>query len=343
MKTQALPQRGAAQLLVVLALLGLAALASAMVSRSVLTEMLSNRAWGLAQQARLAAQAALATAEADLLARYANELDPLASFASLPSRSCPSDQPAPRWQCATLPLSQPTLGQAPQSWALQAWLSRDLLQAPHVLQLRASAQAQGSTAAQTSQRSSLWVPSMAPAPSTAPGTAVLLGESLKPPSTTGCARSAWRQVLGDITPAQLQAWSEAQARNGLTAYSNPPRSIWWVDSPADWNTPLGDASHPVLLVFSALACAQRCPRIAASARIHGTVYLDAGCSDDRVRSWQSGPIAGQLVVETGLAELGASPQVKAQPSVRQAYVLRWPTGIDARRVQRVAGSRWEGP
>lgn len=343
MKTQTHPPRGAAQLLVVLALVGLAALASAMATRGVLTEMLSNHAGGQALQAQLAAQAALATAEADLLARYASELDPLASFNSLPSRSCPSDQPAPRWQCATLPLSQPTLGQSPQTWSLQAWLSRDLLQAPHVLQLRASAQAQGSTAAQTTQRSSLWVPSVAPAPSTAPSTAVVLGESLKPPSTTGCARNAWRQVFGDITPTQLQAWSEAQTRNGLTAHSDPPRSLWWVDSPADWNTPLGDASHPVLLVFSTQACAQRCPRIAASVRIHGTVYLDAGCSDDKVRGWQSGPIAGQLVVETGLAELGTSMQVTAQPSVRQAYALRWPAGIEARRVQRVQGSRWEGP
>jgi len=340
MKTQAHPPRGAAQLLVVLALVGLAAMASALVSRGVLTEMLSSRAWGQAQQARLAAQAALATAEADLLSRYASEGEPLAS---LPSRSCPSDQPAPRWQCVTLPLSPPTLGQAPYTWSLQAWLSRDLLQAPHVLHLRASAQAQGSTAAQTTQRSSLWVPSVAPAPSAAPGTAVVLGESLKPPTNAICARSAWRQTFGDITPAQLQAWSEAQARNGLTAYSDPPRSLWWVDHPADWNTPLGDADHPVLLVFSAQACTQRCPRIASSARIHGTVYLDAGCSDDKVRGWQSGPITGQLVVETGLAELGASPQVAAHPSVRQAYALRWPTDLDTRRVQRVPGSRWEGP
>ena len=340
MKAQARPQRGAAQLLLMLALVGLAALASALAGRSVLTEMLSQRAWGQAQQARLAAQAALATAEADLLLRYASEADP---WASLPSRSCPSDQPAPRWQCASLPLSQPTLGQAPQAWALQAWLSRDLLQAPHVLQLRASALAQGSTTAHTTQRSSLWVPSLAPAPTAAPSAAVVLGDSAKPAAATPCARSAWRQVLGDTTPAQLQAWSEAQARNGLTAQSTPPRSIWWIDSPTDWSTPLGDASQPVLLVFSAQACAVRCPRIASSVRIQGTVYLDAGCSDDKVRGWQSGPIVGQLVVETGLAELALSPQVTAQPSVRQAYALLWPAGIDARRVQGVLGSRWEGP
>jgi hypothetical protein len=334
--------RGAAQLLLVLALVGLASLASAIMGRSVLSDMLSQRAWGQARQARLAAQAALATAEAELLTRYASETDPLAS---LPGRPCPGEQSAPRWQCVTLPLGSASLGQAPQTWALQAWLSRDLLQAPHVLQLRASAQGPGSATSQATQRTSVWAPSLAPAPTPAPNAAVVLGESARalasPP--VPCARSAWRQVLGEITSAQLQAWSQAQASNGLSAQSQPPRSVWWVDSPADWNTPLGDASHPVLLVFSAQACAIRCPRIAASARIHGTVYLDAGCDDTKVRGWQSGPIVGQLVVEAGLAELGASAQVTAQPSVRQAYALLWPTGIDARRLQRVPGSRWEGP
>lgn len=340
--------RGAAQLLLVLALVGLASLASAIMGRSVLTDMLSQHAWGQALQARLAAQAALATAEAELLTRYASEADPLAS---LPSRPCPSDQPAPRWQCATLPLGPSTLGQAPQNWTLQAWLNRDLLQAPHVLQLRASAHATGSIAttttpaAQTTQRASVWVPSVAPAPTAAPSAAVVLGESTKPPPSTPtpCARRAWRQVLGDISAEQVQAWSQAQASNGLSAQSQPQRSIWWIDSPADWNTPLGDASHPVLLVFSAKACALRCPRIAANARIHGTVYLDAGCDDTKVLGWQSGPLVGQLVVEASLAELGTSTLVTAQASVRQAYALLWPPGIDARRLQRVPGSRWEGP
>ncbi|MEN9888486.1 MAG: hypothetical protein RL559_523 [Pseudomonadota bacterium] len=339
MNPQAHPQSGAVQLLLVLTLVGLAALASAMVTRSVLSDMLGQRAAALSQQARLAAQAALATAEAELLSRYASQSDPLAD---LPSRSCPSEQAAPRWQCSTLPLSWPSLGQAPSRWTLQAWLSRDLLQAPHVVQLRASAQ-WPETGARTTQQVSLWVPSLAPAPSTPTSTTVVLGESLLNPLTTPCARTAWRQVLGDISPAQLQAWSHAQARNGLSADSQPPRSIWWVDSPADWQQPLGDASHPVLLVFSAQACALRCPSIASAARIHGTVYLDAGCSDDKVRGWQSGPIVGQLVVEAGLPDLAASPQISAQPSVRQAYALVWPAGIDAQRLQAVPGSRWEGP
>lgn len=334
------PSRGAAQLLLVLVLVGLAALASAMASRSVLSDMLAVQAWGRAQEARLAAQAALATAEAELLTLYAREADPLAS---LPSRSCPSEQAAPRWQCLTLPMRTPTLGTPPQRWDLQAWLARDLLQSPHVLQVQASAQSPGG--ARATQRASVFAPSLAPAPVAAPSAAVVLGDSANPqaPTPSPCARRAWRQVLGDLTPAQLQAWSEAQARNGLTAQSQPPRSIWWVDSPADWTLPLGDASQPVLLVFSAQACALRCPRIASSARIQGTVYLDAGCDDSKVRGWQSAPIVGQLVVETGLAELAASLPVTAQPSVSQAYAVFWPPGTDASRLQAVPGSRWEGP
>ncbi len=337
-------EQGAAQLLLVLTLVGLAALASAIGSRAVLTEMLSLRGAGLTRQARLAAQAALASAEAALLARYQAEADPLAA---LPSRACPSELPAPRWQCAQLPLPEPTLEQGPQRWALQAWLARDLLQSPHVLQLRASAQLAGSRedvpSGQALLRTSVFVPSLAPAPSTAPTLAVVLGETRPASGSPPCARSAWRQVLGEISPAQLRAWSEAQARAGLHAGSQPPRSIWWVDSPADWSTPVGHADQPALLVFSAQACAQRCPPIAAGTRIQGTVVLDADCVDSRVRGWRSGPIEGQLVVEADAPELAASLQVSARPGVREAYALVWPQGMDATRLQAMPGSRWEGP
>ncbi|MBM3386768.1 MAG: hypothetical protein FJY36_03760 [Betaproteobacteria bacterium] len=334
------PARGAAQLLLVLSLLGLSALASAIAMRSTLSEMASAGAWAQAQQARLAAQAALASAEAELLTAYAREADPLASLAN---RTCPAAHAGPRWQCLTLPLSHPTLGTPEQHWHLQAWLLRDLLHSPHVLQVHASAHTPEGAA--TTQRVSLFAPQLAPAPNPAPGNAVVLGDSHppQPPAPPPCARRAWRQVLGDITPAHLQAWSEAQARNGLSAHSQPARSIWWIDSPADWNTSLGDAGQAVLLVFSARACASRCPRIAKHVRIQGTVYLDAGCDDAKVQGWQSGPIVGQLVVETGLADLAASPQVRAQAGVRQAYALFWPPGTDTRRLQAVPGSRWEGP
>lgn len=156
-----------------------------------------------------------------------------------------------------------------------------------------------------------------------------------------CNRAAWRSVLGDTTDAQLQAWSTAQERLGLNVQSTPPRSVYWIDSPSDWPHSVGTADHPALLVFSAQACAQRCPSIGGQARIVGSVVFDAGCNDDKMRGWQGGTIEGQLVVESGLPEW-RSGQVLAHPQARQAYSLHWPAGINAAQVQRVHGSWSEG-
>jgi len=156
-----------------------------------------------------------------------------------------------------------------------------------------------------------------------------------------CQRKAWASVLGNIEDAQLKAWSQAQERNGLTAQTSPPRSIYWIDSPADWHTSVGTPEIPTLLVFSSLACAQRCPRIGAGVRIMGSVLLDSGCNDEKMRGWEGGRIEGQLVVESGMPEW-RSGTVVATPQGRDAYILNWPEGIDARRIQRVNGSWSEG-
>ena len=156
-----------------------------------------------------------------------------------------------------------------------------------------------------------------------------------------CNRAAWRSVFGDITASQLQAWSAAQERNGLHALSTPPRTIYWIDSPADWGQSVGTPDTPALLVFSSLACALRCPRIAPGVRIHGSVVLDSGCDDEKMRGWQGGSIEGQLVIESGLPEWRATT-LWARPYGRNAYILDWPEGIDAGRVQRVNGSWSEG-
>jgi hypothetical protein len=148
-------------------------------------------------------------------------------------------------------------------------------------------------------------------------------------------------VLGTIEDAQLKAWSQAQERNGLTAQTSPPRSIYWIDSPADWHTSVGTPEIPALLVFSSLACAQRCPRIGAGVRIMGSVLLDSGCNDEKMRGWEGGRIEGQLVVESGIPEW-RSGTVVATPQGRDAYILNWPEGIDARRIQRINGSWSEG-
>jgi len=156
-----------------------------------------------------------------------------------------------------------------------------------------------------------------------------------------CQRKAWASVLGSIEDAQLKAWSQAQERNGLTAQTSPPRSIYWIDSPADWYTSVGTPEVPALLVFSALACALRCPRIGAGVRIMGSVLLDSGCNDEKMRGWEGGRIEGQLVVESGMPEW-RSGTVVATPQGRDAYILNWPEGIDDRRIQRINGSWSEG-
>ncbi len=157
-----------------------------------------------------------------------------------------------------------------------------------------------------------------------------------------CTNEAWTSVLGDITPEQIRAWSEAQARNGLTALSQPARNIYWVDSPATWTQSLGTIDAPVLLVFSSQACAQRCPNIAPGVRVVGTVVLQTQCQDDKARAWHAGHIEGQLVVESGLPELQSGSRVLARALAQAPYRLPWPPGMDARQVQRVPGSWREG-
>jgi hypothetical protein len=148
--------------------------------------------------------------------------------------------------------------------------------------------------------------------------------------------------LGDITPEQISAWSEAQSRNGLSTLSQPARSVYWVDSTATWSQSLGTPEAPVLVVFSAQACAQRCPSMAPGVRVVGTVVLQTQCQDDKARAWHAGHIEGQLVVESGLPELQSGSRIEARELHQSPHRLPWPPGIDARQVQRVPGSWREG-
>ena len=389
-----LAERGAATLLLVLGLVLLATLASAYSSRAVLTDLLASQGLARAAQARLAAQAALATAEAVLLQARAPEQH----LFSGPEVPCPSDLKGQQWQCSLLPL---TPDSASDTWQLSATLARDLVEAPHVWQIHASASS--SFAAGPSQvRESAFMPVLAPAPTDAPTAALILngcasaaagsawhicamGSSAcesspgtaavfshfvpdtdgngrigsaeqsaclslpatgtapeAPASRSPCNRAAWRSVFGNTTPEQLRAWSDAQARHGLPTLGTAARTIYWVDSPADWATSLGSAEHPVLLVLSSQACAQRCPRIASGAHIYGTVFVDAGCDDEKMRGWQAGWVEGQVVVEAGLPQATGSSRVWARSFARQAYAVPWPPGLDSGQVQRVPGSWLEG-
>lgn len=394
-------QRGAITLLVTLGLVTLAALTSFFSARSVLVDQLASRNHAHALQAQLAADAALAGAQA-LIAGSVNPVHDIFSTRS----DCPAGITGLQWQCQELQVPpHPGLPQA----QLSATLARDLVDSPHVLSVHARASITGQQNRAHVQES-LFVPVVSPAPAVvAPAALVLNGCVSEAPGATlricplarqgeacqglavapaiqthfvpdtdldgnvspaeineclnvqpgalpmggdkngpskattrhPCSRAAWRSVLGDITNDQLQAWSTAQERQGLTASTSPARTIYWIDSPGDWHQSLGSTSHPVLLVFSALACSHRCPNIGAGVRIVGSVLVDSGCNDDKVRGWQAGSIEGQLVVESGLPEW-RSGSVLARPEGRKAYTLHWPEGIDAARTQRIPGSWSEG-
>lgn len=398
---QARAQTGAITLLVAIGLVILASLTSFYSARSTLMDQLASQNHAHASQARLAADAALASAQAAVPAN-ASQISALFAIRS----PCPAGVSGPQWQCSAWTIAQhPALPQT----QLSTTAVRDLVMSPHVLTLHASASSSANNSL-AHARESLFVPTVAPAPDlpapaalvlngcvsesvganlrvcplvgtgnsctgTAKGPAVLThfvldtngngsissaeknaclalkttslpgGGSKTGPSAavarSPCNRAAWRSVLGDITDEQLQAWSAAQEANGLTAQTKPPRSVYWVDSPADWQLSVGTTDTPAVVVFSAKACAQRCPNIATSVRIVGSVLLDSGCNDEKIRGWQAGSIEGQLVVESGLPEW-RSGTVLAKPEGRDAYILNWPEGIDASQVQRINGSWSEG-
>lgn len=398
-------QSGAVTLLLVLGLVLLATLASAYSSRAVLTDLLVSQGLDRGAQARLAAQAALATAEAVLL--QPQTLSPERNPFLAKEVPCPPQLTGLQWQCS--PLELPALS-SPSDWQYAATVARDLIGSPHVWQVHASATGL-SGPGQASVRESVFMPVLAPAPASTPTAALILNgcasESpgiswqICPPGASGtpcagsangpavyshsvpdtnrngrisakerqtclafaatrppdggelasaatpaqplpCTRAAWRSAFGDIPPEALQTWSSLQERHGLHALSHPPRSIYWVDKPTDWTQSLGTPEAPVLLVFSSLACAGRCPRLADGVHIHGTVYADAGCDDEKMRGWQSGWVEGQVVVEAGLPQVTGHGRIWARSYARNAYALHWPDGIDSRRVQRVAGSHWTG-
>ena len=356
-------QGGAISLLVAISLGLLASLASFYSARSVLVDRLASHNQSQAAQARLAAEAALSWARAELQRQYASSPTPPVWGPGPAAAPCPAAFSGPRWQCvALLPPTHPGLPDA----VVQVMAVRDLVSSPHVAQLLASASLKDGTS-RAKVQAQVFIPTVAPAPEHPNTAAVVLngcalaannGANLASTSgTTGtaanvcpgssttpstCTPSAWNSVLGDNTPEQIRAWSEAQSRNGLSALSQPARSVYWVDSAATWSQSLGTSEAPVLLVFSAQACAQRCPSMAPGVRVVGTVVLQTQCQDDKARAWHAGHIEGQMVVESGLPELQSGSRIEARELDQSPHRRPWPPGIDARQVQRVPGSWREG-
>ena len=322
--------QGAITLLTVTAMVLLAAAAGAYSARSAWLDQLSARQQIEGQQARLAAEAALHWGAAQLQQAYGQTAD-AAFWSKASATACPAGQPAPAWQCVAL--NAP----APQPWSLQLTALRHLTRAPHVVELRAMA---SKPPAQALLRRSVYVPAWAVLPAASTATRIT-GVSAATPAEP-CNRQAWRQALGDVQPEQVQAWSREQERNGLSTSTQPARSVYWIDSDRDWGQSLGQADAPVLLVFSETACAIRCPRLLPGVLVHGTVVLAAACQDARLAGWSTGEIAGQVVAETRAQALPSALQVSASTYARQAFELPWPAGIDASRVQWVAGSFSKG-
>lgn len=401
-------QKGAITLLVAIALVMLASLASIYSTRSVWMDHLAGQNQHRAVQAQLAAEAALAWARAELARQATGGGAGWSTFWETAAPGlCPTGYVGPRWQCS--PLTPPAHPGLPDG-VLRVLAVRDLLTSPHVTELHAWAEMNG-TLTRAQLRSSIFLPTVAPAPAQTLAAALVLngcasaaagasltvcpigsqgsacasspaghavqsfwladpnsdgvisaeermrclaflpthlpggGELTGPPTALPrlpCASNAWKNVLGDITPEQIKAWSAAQERNGLHALSQPARNIYWVDSAATWTQSLGQADAPVLLVFSATACSWRCPSIASGVRIWGTVVLQTQCQDDKARAWRAGHIEGQLVVESGLLDLQSGSHIQAHRYPTAAYQLAWPAGMDATQVQRVAGSWREG-
>lgn len=392
-------QDGAITLLVAIGLVVLASITAFFSARSVLIDQLASHNHARSSQARLAAEAALASAQSTLMQ------SPNVGDFMHKRTPCPAIMNGPEWQCSDIAVAPlPDLSET----TFSVVAVRNLVLSPHVVTLLASARLTGQNS-HAQVRESVWVPALSPAPANAPLAALVLngcvneapgarlqvcalsssapactGSALSPavlsffmPDSTNdgfisdeeiraclalspatlngaglstpshalprspCTRSSWQHVLGSVSDAQLQAWSDAQERNGLTAHTTPPRSVYWVDSPAPWQASVGSASHPVLLVFSAAACAVRCPHIDAQARIVGSVVFDSGCIDEKMRGWQGGTVEGQLVVESGLPDWTAGT-VLASPKAHNAFNHHWPQGMDATAPQRVNGSWSEG-
>lgn len=367
-------------LLAVLALASLAAVLAWQGGMAASAVWRHASAYRLAEDARLAARNALASAEAQWLTTPG--ADSSLWLQAAWQTPCPTGFTDRRWQCVRPPLAMATQ----DDWALQATWMRDVASQPQLVTAWAQA-VQGPVRGQWESR--YWVPVLASAPEPPAAALVLQGcmgtsartalggqgilalrvpdsdgdgtvsasehQACVPPhaqiaphaatplATSPCSDRAWSAVLGDITPESVRAWSQAQALQGLDARSTPRRRVWWIDSPADWTQSLGSPSEPVLLVFSAAACASRCPRIASGVQIHGTVLMQAGCQDSKVPALSGVQLTGLWAIEAGLPAMGTGNALQAASGGQPVYRLAWPTSVPRDRSHRVPGSLYEGP
>jgi hypothetical protein len=349
-------QRGLATLWASTVLLILTSLWGWMCMQAVNAESLRSHQQMQAAQALANAEALLETTLAHLEQAYATaslEAD-ARIWSSSAASSCPAGKAPPQWQCMLWPLTNLPLPEWADEGASFVRLVRDVRNAPHRIQVLVDAKLNklhpGAGSRATVQQS-VYIPiSAPPLANSSPNSPVtplaplVLNEQVLNLDAPRCNPLAWQAVFGDLTPRQLKALSALQVHNGLNSDSQVSRTIYWVDSPQLWTQSIGTREAPVVLVFSSEACAILCPSLASSTQVVGTVFFQNQCQSSTMWNWQSGVIAGQLGVESSLA-----PDVKlalrngqrglsGSSNAHAAFNFEWPDGIQAARVQRVAGT-----
>ena len=288
--------------------------------RSVMSETQRSQQHLFAAQALASSESLLETAIAQIDSVYSGQdiaID-VAFWGSASNGQCPSNLASLQWQCLKWTASEVGMFD-PRIFEL-AWpdsidptnsfvlFARDVRMAPHKIKITAQVSLnseQPGVGSRATVQQSLYIPI------SAPWTPPVL-EPAPGPEPAECTPIEWRKQFGNITPAQLKAISAAQLQNGLSSLSQPSRTVYWIDSPLTWTQSLGTHSAPVVLIFSDIACAHQCPQIASQAAINGMVYFQSANA-----------------CQNPVALLTLNPE---------AYHFDWPIGIDASRVQRVAGS-----
>ena len=343
-------QQGMATLWTAVLLVLITSLIGGITFQAAQSETIRSQHQMFAAQALATSEALLETSMAYLESAYTHHdatID-MQIWANASASQCPANKGPPQWQCLKWAMSESPLKDMPaltgaDSTDSHVQLVRDVRNAPHRLQVIAQAQlsaTQPGAGSRASVQQSLFIPLSTPllANMSETPTRLILNAPSWGPALGECLPLAWRQIFGQTTPLQLKTISAAQLQNGLTASSQPTRSVYWVDSPLLWTQSIGSELAPVVLIFSETACALHCPSLASTARIVGTVFFESQCQDLKMLNWQSTSIAGQVGVASGLPPGQAAIQISALPNSSAAFNFDCPPLMNAAFVQRVSGT-----
>jgi hypothetical protein len=348
-------QRGLATLWGMSVLLFLTGLWGWLSLQSVSAESTRSQHQMHAAQALAHSEALLETALAQLEAIYTLPLPEadLKLWGWAAANSCPTDKPAPQWQCMLWPLSELQTPEGIDLAHASVRLVRDVRHAPHLIQIFVDTSldvAQAGSGSRATLQQSAYVPLSFPLSLPVPlippiGTSfptLEQNEQVITPTAPLCDLSAWRRIFGQIRPEQLKTISAQQERNGLSAITQPARSVYWIDNPLPWTQRLGSLTEPVLLIFSETACALQCP--ALNAQVVGTVFYQSQCQAHTMANWQGSVIWGQLGIESSLSAsqkqvvLNGPNALVPTANAHDAFTFSWPEGIEAAKVQRATGT-----